>query len=322
MWTGGKGRAVRTPGGSAGRGAPARWLLCKGNPMTEVLDQATSPAPTDNDLGRVVHHVLARSDEPLTLSKIRSHLPTVHRSVSVEELTLVVERLAEANVFYRYPPYRSQHHRYWDRAMPEHIRMLIRKSVEEEPLTRAQLRRKLPSYAQDKAAEILADLLAQGLLHWHPPAAARSGERYGVRPPDPRAYLRKELPALFARLEQELRVSQEQLRQAAIELLHEEEWDPTPAGQQAAPAAPPAPAPTPVAATAATEEPAAPPPVEEATAAAAPPEPAPVEVPPEPVAAQPSAAEPEREQPAPADGTPPVPVAPAPAAVPANEDTR
>jgi hypothetical protein len=298
--------------------------------MTEVLDQAPSPAPTDSDLGRVVHRVLATSDEPLTLSKIRAHLPTAHRSVSAEELRQCVERLTEANVFYRYDPYRSQHPRYWDRAMREHIRMLIRKNLEEEPLAWAQLRRKLPSYAQDKALEVLDDLVAQGLIHKHPRAAARSGERYGVRPPDAREYLRRELPALFERLERELGFSQSQLRGAALELLHEEEWASTPSVPAPPPTqhtpAPPAPAPTPAPAVPAPAEeapPAAPARVEEPPAAPPEPEPAP-----EPVAAQPPAPAEAREQPAPAphsatppaEGPPPLPAPPSPPAAPATED--
>src|SRR5260370_23352534 len=62
----------------------------------------------------------------------------------------------------------------------------------------------------------------------------------GLQPPDAKDYLRSELAEVFRDLEQ-LGFSQAQLRAAALELLHDEEWSPTsllsasqpPAGEEA-----------------------------------------------------------------------------------------
>ena len=72
------------------------------------------------------------------------------------------------------------------------------------------------------------------MLHRHPRTSSRSGERFGVRRPDPKDYLRQALPEVFTRLTA-LGFTRPQIRAAALELLHEEEWDTEPAPE--APAA-------------------------------------------------------------------------------------
>jgi hypothetical protein len=142
-----------------------------------------------------------------------------------------------ANALYQYPRYRSQQDRFWDRPMPVHVAALIRQALEEGALGRSELRRKLPAYAQGPAEGVLDEQQRQGLLHRHPPANPRSGERFGLRPPDPKDYLRPELSALFGRLSG-LGFTAVQLRASALEVLHDEEWSPTPPPQK--PAARPA----------------------------------------------------------------------------------
>jgi hypothetical protein len=197
--------------------------------MTEVLDH-TPATVTAADLIAEVHRVLAASSEPQTVSKIRSHLPTAHRSVDPKELEECLVRLVDANVLYQYPKYRSQHYRYWDRSMRVHIASVLKELLHDEPLAWPQLRRKLPGYIEpDQAQAILEEEHDKGHLHLHPAVGQRAGKRYGVEPPDPREYLRAELPALFERLHQLLGISPERIRGAALELLHDEEWrDATP----------------------------------------------------------------------------------------------
>src|SRR5262249_2400500 len=96
---------------------------------------------------------------------------------------------------------------------------------EEEPLAWSELRRKLPVYAVGPAEAVLREQLAQGKLYRHPRAGKRGGERYGVRPPDPKEYLRGELAETFHRLGQ-MGFTETQLREAALDLLHDEEWSP------------------------------------------------------------------------------------------------
>lgn len=221
--------------------------------MTEVLGLPPAMTPSAPDLLTEVRRVLEVSPEPLTLSKIRSHLPTAHRSIPLETLTEGLERLVDANVFYRYPAYRSQQNRYWDRPMTVHAAQLIRDALAEGPLAWSQLRRKLPGYVlepKDKpvADAVLKDLVEQGKLHKHPTPGSRTGERYGLKPPDPKEPLRRELPGLFAKLESAYGFSRAQLRVATISLLQEEEWGPAeppapaPARAPAAAVAPPPPA--------------------------------------------------------------------------------
>jgi hypothetical protein len=70
---------------------------------------------------------------------------------------------------------------------------------------------------------VLREQAAQGLLHRHPRSGKRGGERFGVRPPDPKDYLRPVLTSVLRDLEQ-LGFTRAQLREGALELLHEEEW--------------------------------------------------------------------------------------------------
>jgi hypothetical protein len=191
--------------------------------MSQVIDQESREAPAGQDLMAAVQRALAASEEPLTVSKIRAALPTSFRKMDLDELANLLRRQAPANVLHQYPPYRSAQDRFWDRPMPVHVAGLLRAALEEEPLAWPQLRRKLPDYAISQAEVVLQEQVGQGKLHRHPPAGSRSGERYGAGPPDAREYLRRELPTLFRRL-QEMGFSEQQLREAAMLVLQEEEW--------------------------------------------------------------------------------------------------
>src|SRR5262245_38303552 len=199
--------------------------------------EATAPqAPSESDLVAAVQTVLEKSDEPLTLSKMRAALPGRMRSLSLEALAEVLRRQVAANALYQYPKYRSSQDRFWDRPMPVHVAQILRVTLAEEPLGLPELRRKMPDYAKTLTESVLNDQVAQGRLFQHPPASKRSGPRYGAARPDPREYLRQELVQAFARLEQ-LGFMQAQLRAGALELLHEEEWASPPAAKTPAPSA-------------------------------------------------------------------------------------
>lgn len=197
--------------------------------MTELLEQTPPPsqAPATTDLATAVQQALAGSSEPMTVPKLRSRLPAPFRHAEPQEITDILQRLVAANVIYQYPKYRSPQDRYWDRSMPVHIAALLREALQDGPLPWWQLRRRLPAYAQGQAQAVLEEQLAQGMLHRHPRAGGRDPERFGLRPADPRDYLRQELPPLFTRLSA-LGFSRAQLRAAALELLHDEEWDAAP----------------------------------------------------------------------------------------------
>ncbi len=196
--------------------------------MSQLLDQMPTGASVETDLVTAVQRVLAASGEPLTLSKIRTALPSPHRRIGLEELAEMLHRQVAANVLYQFPRYRSAQDRFWDRPMTVHVTALLRGLLDEQPLNSSELRRKLPAYAQAQAEAVLQEQLAQGLLHRHPRVGGRGGERFSTRPPDAREYLRSELSGVFQRLEQ-LGFNQTQVRGAALELLHDEEWAPVPA---------------------------------------------------------------------------------------------
>src|SRR5262249_12301869 len=147
--------------------------------------------------------------------------------MSLDDLAEVLRRQVAANVLIQYPKYRSQQDRFWDRPMPVHIAGLLRQALEETPLALSELRRKLPDYAKAQAETVLEDQITRGLLHRHPPATSRGGQRLGARPPEAREYLRGELSTGFARLEK-LGFTQGQLREGAMSLLQEDEWDTPP----------------------------------------------------------------------------------------------
>lgn len=196
--------------------------------MTQLTEDRAPATPTmaATDLPTAIQQVLADSPEPLTPAKIRDGLPSSVRPGSVDELVEQLRRLAAAGVVRQYPKYRSAQDRYWDRPMPVHIASLLRGALQEEPLALSELRRKLPAYAVNDAETVLREQVEQGRLHRHPPATKRGGERFGVRPPDPKEYLQDELSGVFRRLEQ-LGFTRARLRAGALEILHDEEWAPT-----------------------------------------------------------------------------------------------
>src|SRR5579859_3188469 len=113
--------------------------------VAEPTPSRTTSAETD--LVPEVQRVLQASDEPLTLSKVRSRLPVRFREIGLEDLTAVLNRQVAAQVVWQFPKYRSQQDRYWDRPMPVHVAKLLQESLAEGPLGWSDLRRKLPAYA-------------------------------------------------------------------------------------------------------------------------------------------------------------------------------
>jgi len=180
-------------------------------------------ATPESDLTNVLQVVLSASTEPLTLPKLRARLPASLRKMSLEQLADYVNRQVAANLLYQYPRYRSQHDRFWDRPMSEHVGDLLHTALRGGPLAWVELRRKLPAYALPHAESVLLEHVNRGKLHRHPRNGNRGRERFGPAPADPKDYLRAELANLFRRLEP-LGFSQAQLRSGALELLHEEEW--------------------------------------------------------------------------------------------------
>jgi hypothetical protein len=200
---------------------------------SEVIDQSVAVVPPDTDVVTAIRTILETSPEPLTLSKIRTALPSSLRP-SPENLAEVLRRQVAANVFVQYPKYRSPQDRFWDRPMPVHLATLLNNVLGEKPLGMSEIRRKLPDYAKTQAEFILEEQVAKGTLFRHPPLSSRTGPRFGVRSPLARDYLRPELAKVFQRLGQ-LGFTQAQLREGAMELLNEEEWaEPRPPQSQQA----------------------------------------------------------------------------------------
>jgi hypothetical protein len=206
--------------------------------MTQLTDPTSATPAIEVDPGDAVHRVLQASTEPLTLAKIRSLLPTRFRKMDQEELAEMLRRQVAANVVYQFPRYRSQHDRFWDRPMAVHVAALLKAALEDEPLGWSELRRSLPAYAISQAEAVLHEQIAQRQLFRHP-RSGRGVDRFGTKPPDPKTYLRAELPEVFQRLEK-LGFSAEQLRESALELLHDEEWALLPPAQETRPAPEPA----------------------------------------------------------------------------------
>ena len=197
--------------------------------MTQTIDPNVAETSPETDVVAAILRVLRASPEPLTVSKIRAKLPAPFRSATLEELTDTLQRQVAANVLVQYPKYRSQQDRFWDQPMEVHLTNLFREALAEGSLGWAELRRKLPAYALDplaRAEGVLNEMTARGQVHRHPRIGKRGGDRFGLQPPDAKEYLRSELSEVFLDLEQ-LGFTQAQLRAAALELLHDEEWAPT-----------------------------------------------------------------------------------------------
>src|SRR5205085_8264309 len=135
--------------------------------MTPTTAETHTVASTEKDVVAAVQQVLRSSSEPLTLSKIRAQLPSQFRQISLEELAETLRRQVAANVLYQYPKYRSQQDRFWDRPMPVHVAALLRETLNDGPLGLAELRRKLPAYAQSSTETVLNDQVAQNAVYRH-----------------------------------------------------------------------------------------------------------------------------------------------------------
>jgi hypothetical protein len=192
--------------------------------MQETAEQTPVQAAPESTLAEAVQQALAASSEPQTLPKIRARLGAAFKSSSIEEVGDYLLRQLAAETIYLYPKYRSQHDRYWDRPMPVHVAALAREVLAEGPLSLAELRRKLPAYAATHVESVLQEQTSRGLLFRHPAVSSRGGDRFGIRPADPKDYLRDELATVFNNMEQ-LGFNRPQVRAGALELLHEEEWD-------------------------------------------------------------------------------------------------
>lgn len=188
--------------------------------MSPIRDEFVAGLPLEQDLVTNLETILLQSQEPLTLTKIRSLLSPRFRHLTLEEMESVANRQIAAGVWYEYPKYRSQHYRYWDRPMEIHLARLINLTLKDKPLGLSELRRKLPDYAKPRVEGVLQDLLSKGKLFCHPPVDGRSGIRYGIERPDAKNYLRREIGAALAKVEQ-LGFSYGELREAALQILNE-----------------------------------------------------------------------------------------------------
>lgn len=185
--------------------------------------EAMSRACSVTDLVDAIRQVMRQSDEPLTPTRIRALLPGPLHAVPVDILQRTLRRQVASQVVILYPKYRSDQDRYWDRPLRVHVEQLLRRILRDGPMTRLELRRRLPAYARILADNVLDALLAQGRIHEHPSQSRRAVPRLALYPPDPRLHLRPELDALFTRLER-LGFRRSQLRDAALAVLHEDTW--------------------------------------------------------------------------------------------------
>jgi hypothetical protein len=193
--------------------------------MTQTVDQLPAQPSSESDLGSAVHQILAASESPLTPAKIRSKLPAPFRNVSPEELAGYLHRQVAAGALHEFPKYRGSQPRYWDRSLPVHIGRLLRETLQEGTFSWSVVRRRLPSYAVAQAESVLAEHVAQGLVHRHPRGRGARSDRFGLQPADPKDYLQDPLARLFQSVEQ-MGFSRTQVREAALDLLHREEWSP------------------------------------------------------------------------------------------------
>jgi hypothetical protein len=164
--------------------------------------------------------IFEQSDEPLPLPRILPRLPEVMRP---ESLQACLRRQVAARVFFEYPRYRSQHRRYWDRPIGEHVVELVRSALRERPLSWPELRSRLPAYVRGITQKVLREQVAKGSLFVHPRHGRRGADRFALTPPEIREYVQDGLHMLFQRL-QRIGFAATAARETALELLHTEVW--------------------------------------------------------------------------------------------------
>ena len=196
--------------------------------MTQTIDSQAAETHPGTDLVAELLRVLAESSEPLTLSKIRAKLPAPFRSASLEELSDTLQRQVAANVLFQYPKYRSQQDRFWNRPMEVHLAILIPRSIPGGAVGvggAAPQASRLCGRSVDPCRGSVGGTLGGGRCTSIRASASVAATALGCSQPMPKSILKPELAELFLDLEQ-LGFSQGQLRTAALELLHDEEWSP------------------------------------------------------------------------------------------------
>ena len=150
--------------------------------------------------------LLAASPDPLPLSKLKAGLRKRH-DLSVQELeALVASHLGLGTVF-RYPPFRGEGYRYWDRDRGHYLDTLIERELHAAALPihtlRGRVARRLGDASEAEVRERIEGLLRVGRLHELPRGPGSRSARLSAKPPDPKDYLSGTIQRLVQAIEEE-----------------------------------------------------------------------------------------------------------------------
>lgn len=156
-----------------------------------LLTDAPAPAGTDAELAEIVRKTLDRSEQPLTLSQLRSQLTGPFRR-SPDELGRVLEMLVAQGAVFELPKYRGSA-RYWTRDLDAYARQVFVETLAGKPLTRAELKAKtkirLRDLSESRQARIFEDLLRERVIHKLPRFVGATADRFSAVTADPMHYV-------------------------------------------------------------------------------------------------------------------------------------
>jgi hypothetical protein len=174
------------------------------------MESSVAAIPAE-ELAGVVLQSLEQRGQAMTASQVRESLPRRYRQ-SVAEITSCLEDLAGKGKIYSWPPHRSKAPRYATQTMDEFARATMKRLLAEQAFTRQELlsavRRAVGALADDRAGQLLDEILSTGQVRKLPPRLGGSANLLGT--PHPRSYLApvfeslgKSLARLLPRLESE-----------------------------------------------------------------------------------------------------------------------
>lgn len=167
-----------------------------------LLTDAPAPAGTDAELAEIVRKTLDRSEQPLTLSQLRSQLTGPFRR-SPDELGRVVDSLVERGVVFRLPKF-GRSERFWTRDLDTYARQVFVEALSKKSLTRSQLKQKvktrLQGLSEPKQRAIFDELRREGAIQSLPAFVGTRTERFSSAAPDPVEYVEDALQRLCEKL--------------------------------------------------------------------------------------------------------------------------
>jgi hypothetical protein len=128
----------------------------------------------------------------MTANMLWDQIPKPYRP-SKSRLPDLLERAVGDESLWRFAPYRSRNHRYFDQPIERYAKQVLLDEVSRSPSTANDLKRKttasLKGLTDAEIKAIVSELVADGSVTELHPRGSRRSSRFILNPPNPRGYL-------------------------------------------------------------------------------------------------------------------------------------